>query len=328
MSTPTLTPPARVTLRRELGRWDLTAIGVNQVIGGALFAQPSLYAASVGAWSPWLVAATGFASLLIALSFAEVSSRFDATGGPYLYMRAAFGRFAAFEMGWMLWFTRAASWAAVINVLATSLAFYAPVLGSGWARRRIHHARHRHAGSNQYPGYPAEQSRPQHADHRQARAAGGVCRNWHLLHRSCPVVASGCPDDGGTVRDRASVDLRVRRLRSRSGARRRSPRSPPRRAFRPRDDDRDRDSADDVGSGGRPRDFSRPRGVEDPARRRVPALHGRVRSHSPHDWRRLLDDRQQYGAGALRFAQPLRARRAGGLAARRLPGSIRDFARR
>jgi len=94
MSKPTLTPPARVTLRRELGRWDLTAIGVNQVIGGALFAQPSLYAASVGAWSPWMVAATGFASLLIALSFAEVSSRFDATGGPYLYMRAAFGRFA------------------------------------------------------------------------------------------------------------------------------------------------------------------------------------------------------------------------------------------
>ena len=134
MSKSPPTPLSIVTLRRELGHWDLTAIGVNQVIGGALFAQPSLYAASVGAWSPWLVAATGFASLLIALSFAEVSSRFDATGGPYLYMRAAFGRFAAFEMGWMLWFTRAASWAAVINVLATSLAFYAPVLGSGLAR--------------------------------------------------------------------------------------------------------------------------------------------------------------------------------------------------
>jgi amino acid transporter len=64
------------TLRRELGRWDLTAIGVNQVIGAAIFAQPSLYAASVGAWSPWLVAAVGLASLLIAMSFAEVGSRF------------------------------------------------------------------------------------------------------------------------------------------------------------------------------------------------------------------------------------------------------------
>jgi basic amino acid/polyamine antiporter, APA family len=121
-------------LRRELGRWDLTAIGVNQVIGAAVFAQPSLYAASVGAWSPWLVGAVGSASLLIALSFAEVGSRFDGTGGPYLYARAAFGRFAAFEVGWMLWFTRAASWAAVINVLVTSLGLYTPTLTSGWPR--------------------------------------------------------------------------------------------------------------------------------------------------------------------------------------------------
>jgi amino acid transporter len=121
-------------LLRQLGRWDLTAIGVNQVIGGAVFAQPSLYAASVGAWSAWLVAAVGAASLLSALSFAEVSSRFDSTGGSYIYTRAAFGRFAGFEVGWMMWFTRAASWAAVINVLATALAFYLPSLASGWPR--------------------------------------------------------------------------------------------------------------------------------------------------------------------------------------------------
>jgi amino acid transporter len=74
------------------------------------------------------------ASLLIALSFAEVSSRFDATGGPYLYTRAAFGRFAAFEVGWMQWVTRTVSWAAVINVLATALGFYLPALTSGWPR--------------------------------------------------------------------------------------------------------------------------------------------------------------------------------------------------
>jgi len=135
-SPPVATTPAPALLR-ELGRWDLTAIGVNQVIGGALFAQPSLYAAAVGGWSPWLVAAVGVASLFIALSFAEVSSRFDATGGPYLYTRAAFGRFPGVEVGWMLWFTRAVSWAAVINVLATALGFYLPTLGSGWPRSTL-----------------------------------------------------------------------------------------------------------------------------------------------------------------------------------------------
>jgi basic amino acid/polyamine antiporter, APA family len=121
-------------LSRELGKWDLTAIGVNQVIGAGVFAQPAILAAQSGGWSPLIVLAVGLASMLIALSFAEVASRFDGTGGPYLYTRAAFGRFAAFEVGWMLWFTRAASWAAVINVLATSLAYYWPALAAGLTR--------------------------------------------------------------------------------------------------------------------------------------------------------------------------------------------------
>jgi len=107
------------------------------VIGAAVFAQPAVLAASIGAWSPWLVILVGVASMLIALCFAEAASRFDGTGGPYLYTRAAFGRFPAFEVGWMLWFTRVASWAAVINVLATSLGFYWPVVTAGFARTAL-----------------------------------------------------------------------------------------------------------------------------------------------------------------------------------------------
>src|SRR5687768_7815865 len=129
-----LTQSASPGLRRELRKWDLTAIGVNQVIGASIFAVPATVAATTGAWSPWIVAALGLASTMIAACFAEVGSRFDATGGPYLYTRTAFGRFAGFEVGWMLWFTRAASWAAVVNVLATSLAFYWTSLNRGWPR--------------------------------------------------------------------------------------------------------------------------------------------------------------------------------------------------
>src|SRR5258707_2020340 len=127
-------PFAVAQRRRELGRWDLTAIGINQVIGGAVFAMPAALAAIVGGWSPFLIVGVGFASLLIALTFGEVASRFDGTGGAYLYTRTAFGRFAGFEVGWMLWFTRVASWAAVINVLVSSLGFYWPAITVG-ARR-------------------------------------------------------------------------------------------------------------------------------------------------------------------------------------------------
>src|ERR671932_1956324 len=76
-------------LRRALGRWDLTAIGVNQVIGGAIFLMPSQVAAQIGAWSPIGFVLMGLASLTVALCFAEVGSRFDSTGGPFFYTRAA-----------------------------------------------------------------------------------------------------------------------------------------------------------------------------------------------------------------------------------------------
>jgi APA family basic amino acid/polyamine antiporter len=125
---------AMLTLRRALGRWDLTAIGINQVIGGAIFLMPSLVAAQIGAWSPIAFVLMGLASLTVALCFAELGSRFDSTGGPYLYTRAAFGRFVAFEIGWMQWFTRAASQASVMAGIAVALGYYWPAVTAGGLR--------------------------------------------------------------------------------------------------------------------------------------------------------------------------------------------------
>jgi amino acid transporter len=122
------------TLKRALGRWDLTAIGINQVIGVSIFLLPSELVALIGNWSPIAFVVAGLASLAVALCFAEVGSRFEGTGGPYLYTQAAFGPFVAFEVGWMQWFTRAASQASVANGIALALAFYWPVMKTGPAR--------------------------------------------------------------------------------------------------------------------------------------------------------------------------------------------------
>lgn len=123
-----------VGLRRELGRWDLTAIGINQVIGGGIFLIPAALAGEVGAWGPIAFVAVGCMSLLVALCFAEVGSRFDSTGGPYLYTRAAFGRLAGFEVGWMQWFTRVTSQASNANGIALALGFYWPAMTGGGGR--------------------------------------------------------------------------------------------------------------------------------------------------------------------------------------------------
>jgi basic amino acid/polyamine antiporter, APA family len=122
------------TLRRALGRWDLTAIGVNQVIGGAIFLWPAQVAAQIGAWSPVGFVLIAILSLSVALCFAELSSRFDATGGPYLFTRAAFGEFVGFEVGWMQWFSRASSQASIMAATAVALGYYFPSLTIGWPR--------------------------------------------------------------------------------------------------------------------------------------------------------------------------------------------------
>ena len=133
-TAPAADPGAAPALKRALGPWDLTAIGVNQVIGAAVFLMPALVASKVGSWSTVAVLAVGGLSMLIALCFAEASSRVEATGGAYLYTRTAFGRFIGFEVGWMMWFTRVASWAGVAYGLTTYLARYWPVLGDGRGR--------------------------------------------------------------------------------------------------------------------------------------------------------------------------------------------------
>ena len=126
-----------LTLKRALGRWDLTALGVNQVIGGAIFLWPAQVAAQVGAWSPIGFVLIGFLSMSVALCFAELSSRFDSTGGPYLYTRAAFGDFVGFEIGWMQWFSRATSQASIMAATAVALGYYWPALTIGWPRAAL-----------------------------------------------------------------------------------------------------------------------------------------------------------------------------------------------
>lgn len=128
---------AAPTLRRELGKWDLTAIGINQTIGSAIFLLPSQVVALVGNWSPIAFIVIGFASLLVALCFAEVGSRFEGTGGPYLYTRAAFGRFVGFEVGWMQWVTRVTSQAGIANAIVLALGFYWPALTTGAGRASL-----------------------------------------------------------------------------------------------------------------------------------------------------------------------------------------------
>ena len=122
--------PSSTGLIRAIGRWSLTAAVINSVIGSGIFGLPSALAALVGAWSPLAVLIAGGCIFVVVLCFAEVGSRFEDPGGPYLYTREAFGDAVGFQVGWLHIWTRLLSGAAVLNVLADYLTPLVPVVGT------------------------------------------------------------------------------------------------------------------------------------------------------------------------------------------------------
>ncbi|WP_421896307.1 APC family permease [Marinoscillum sp.] len=113
-------------LKREIRRWDLVLLLINSIIGAGIFGLPSKIYALSGIYSLAALLLCAVIVLIIVFNFAEVASRFDKTGGPYLYTLAAFGQIPAFIIGWILLITRISTYAALINLLATYMVFFYP----------------------------------------------------------------------------------------------------------------------------------------------------------------------------------------------------------
>ena len=111
-------------LVRGIRRWDLVAITINGIIGAGIFGLPSKVYALIGTYSLIAFVACALVVALIILCFAEVSSRFEETGGPYLYAREAFQPAVAFEIGWLFWLVRITAFAANCNLLINYLSFF------------------------------------------------------------------------------------------------------------------------------------------------------------------------------------------------------------
>lgn len=92
-----------VELVRRLRRIDALAIALGTVIGIGVFRNTGLVLRGTGSFAGatllWLVG--GVLVLGGALLYADLSSRVPEAGGPYAYVRVAFGGRAAFAYGWM-----------------------------------------------------------------------------------------------------------------------------------------------------------------------------------------------------------------------------------
>ena len=121
-------------LVRGINRWDLTAIAVNTIIGAGIFGLPAKVTALIGGYSLLAFAVCAIIVGFIVVCFAEVSSRFSATGGMYLYAKEAFGSIVGFEVGWLYWIVRVTTFAANCNLLLAYLGFFVPDADKGTLR--------------------------------------------------------------------------------------------------------------------------------------------------------------------------------------------------
>ena len=121
-------------LVRGLGRWDLTAVAINTIIGTGIFILPAGVFGLIGSFSLYAFVACAVIVGLIVLCFSEVSSRFQSTGGMYLYAREAFGPEIGFEVGWLYWVVRVATFAANCNAMLIYLGFFVDGANEGAMR--------------------------------------------------------------------------------------------------------------------------------------------------------------------------------------------------
>lgn len=107
-----------------LGFWMCVALVAGNVIGSGVFLLPSSLAPfglnSVLAWG-----FTACGAILLAIIFAELSRAFPHAGGPYAYVKLAFGPFTAFIVAWGYWIS---IWVGNAAIATGAVSYLSPLM--------------------------------------------------------------------------------------------------------------------------------------------------------------------------------------------------------
>lgn len=123
-----------MTLKRELNLSDAVLLIVGNVIGAGIFTTSGFLAGElpdpalfIGIW-----VIGGILTVCGALTYAELAALYPLAGGDYHYLKAAYGRWAGFLLGWTsFWVIGPGSSAALAIALVGYLKAFLPMSGSG-----------------------------------------------------------------------------------------------------------------------------------------------------------------------------------------------------
>ena len=119
-----MTPSDRPELKRTLGLFACTVMGVGVILGAGIYTLVGKAAGLAGnaVWASFLGAAV--LAALTGLSYAELSSFIPRAGGVYYYVHRAFGECVAFLVAWLLF----AGIAVLVAAVALGFAGYLSAL--------------------------------------------------------------------------------------------------------------------------------------------------------------------------------------------------------
>jgi amino acid transporter len=124
-------------LLRAIGVLGLAAAIFNTTVGGGIFRLPAAVSGMIGAAAPLVYLVCAVTMGLIVLCFAEAGSRVSRTGGPYSYVAVAFGPYAGFMAGVLLWLLGTTAVASVASACAGFVSAFAPTLSGPFARAMV-----------------------------------------------------------------------------------------------------------------------------------------------------------------------------------------------
>ncbi len=90
------------SLKRTLGAFELTMLGIGAIIGTGIFVLTSVAANKAGPGMMYSFVISGVVCALTALVYAEIASMVPVSGSAYTYSYAVLGEWVAWMVGWAL----------------------------------------------------------------------------------------------------------------------------------------------------------------------------------------------------------------------------------
>ena len=122
----------KTTSPKKLSFISIYFLGINGVIGSGAFLLPQVIYKDMNLVSVLVLLCAAITVSMVALCYADLSSRFTGSGAAWLYSYNAFGRFWGYELGIFTWFLGCCTLSAEVVALLTTLKSFLPIFSNHW----------------------------------------------------------------------------------------------------------------------------------------------------------------------------------------------------